>query len=514
MLRKNVLANLFSNIWGVISVFIFVPIYIKFLGIEAYGLVGFYATLIGFLSLADMGFTMTLKRELARLSALNDGSEMKNLLRSYEILYGLISLLISLFVWFLAPLIAQNWLKTTFFKPSEMISAIRLMGISIAIQLPAGLFIGGLMGLQHQVLGNFLNIAIGFLRGIGAIVCLYIFPKTIFTFFLWQLFSNVIYFYFSRFFLWKIIKTKDLVSKAKFSLNSFRRTGKFALSMAIMSIIGVLLNQTDKIIVGKFTSLVLFSYYSIAASIASIPIMISGAIGTAIFPQFAEFVAVKDSEKLKKIYILSSELIGVLVVPIAITLIIYSGEFILAWTGSIDMSDKAKLTASLLLIGQLLQSITLISYNYALAFGNVKFSQKIGMYSILIISPLLIFLTIKFSIIGAAVSWLLLNFVSFPFNIYYLNKQKLLSGEKMWSYSLIGVIRPIIISLLIALSMKFFSQGISNRFYIIAEIGFVWIISCLVIMLLFPIYKSSLDLIFNTRKISYFFKNVFSKSNG
>ena len=173
-----------------------------------------------------------------------------------------------------------------------------------------------------------------------------------------------------------------------------------------------------------------------------------------------------------------------------------------------------KITASLLLIGQLLQSITLISYNYALAFGNVKFSQKIGMYSILIISPLLIFLTIKFSIIGAAVSWLLLNFVSFPFNIYYLNKQKLLSGEKMWSYSLIGVIRPIIISLLIALSMKFFSQGISNRFYIIAEMGFVWIISCLVIMLLFPIYKSSLDLIFNTRKISYFFKNVFSKSNG
>ena len=501
MLRNNLIANLFSNVWGVISVFLFVPLYIKFLGIEAYGLVGFYATLIGFLSLADMGFTMTLKRETARLSALFDWAGMKNLLRTYELIYCFIAVIVSLMIWLLAPIISEHFLKTTFFKPFEMINAIRLMGISISIQLPAGLFIGGLMGLQRQVLGNFLNIGVGILRGVGAITILYFFPPTIFTFFIWQLFSNLMYLYFSRTFLWRIIISKDLTTKAKFQLDVIYKTGHFALNMAIMSIIGVLLSQADKIIVGKYATLIMFSYYSVAGSVASIPIMIAGAIGTAIFPQLAELVAINNTEELKKIYILANELIGLLVVPIVITLIFFSSNFIAAWTGSFVVSKNAGLVAAFLLIGQLLQSITVIPYNYALAFGNVKFSQKIGVYSIVLITPLLIFLTMRYGIIGAAISWLVLNMISFPINVYFLHKQKLLVNEKMWRHCMSGVMRPLLICVSCALLFKFLFSETSSRIIIVIELGIVWIVSSVLVVVILPGFRSALDLIFNFRAV-------------
>ena len=43
----------------------FVPLYIKFMGIESYGLVGIFASLLALFGLLDMGLSTTLNRELA-----------------------------------------------------------------------------------------------------------------------------------------------------------------------------------------------------------------------------------------------------------------------------------------------------------------------------------------------------------------------------------------------------------------------------------------------------------------
>ena len=244
MIRRNVFANLVSNVWGVVSVFLFIPLYIKFLGIEAYGLVGFYATLIGFLSLADMGFTATLKREMARLSVLpNAAIEKRDMLFTYEIIYGGISLFLSLLIWFSAPFIAEHWLHSSVIPQKEVAIAIRLMGISVALQLSSGLYIGGLMGLQQQVWANSLNVGVGALRGIGAVLALWLFSPTIFTFFAWQLIANIVYLLISRLSLWRTISPVTLNSKAYFKWAIIKSTGRFAISMASMSLIGVLLNR-------------------------------------------------------------------------------------------------------------------------------------------------------------------------------------------------------------------------------------------------------------------------------
>ncbi|MBM4126991.1 MAG: hypothetical protein FJ247_06540 [Nitrospira sp.] len=48
---------------------VLVPIYIRFLGIEAYGLIGFLVALQAALAIFDLGMGATLNREIARLSA-------------------------------------------------------------------------------------------------------------------------------------------------------------------------------------------------------------------------------------------------------------------------------------------------------------------------------------------------------------------------------------------------------------------------------------------------------------
>ena len=203
-LRKNTVANYFGHVWGIISVYLFVPIYLKFLGIEAYGLVGFYSTLLGILVFADMGLTATLSREMARLSVReNAAREMGELLRTYEAVYFCISLMVAGTIWFFAPLIAERWLKASTLQPREIASAIRLMGIAIALQLPSGLYSGGLLGLQKQLLANSVQIAWGIWRGVGAVLVLWLFSSTIFAFASWQLLSNSLYCFTARLMLWR-----------------------------------------------------------------------------------------------------------------------------------------------------------------------------------------------------------------------------------------------------------------------------------------------------------------------
>ena len=51
------------------------PFYIKLLGIEAYGLVGFYVTLLAALQVLDLGISPTINREMARHSVRPDRTE-------------------------------------------------------------------------------------------------------------------------------------------------------------------------------------------------------------------------------------------------------------------------------------------------------------------------------------------------------------------------------------------------------------------------------------------------------
>ena len=49
--------------------FAFVPLYIRFMGMEGYGLIGVFTTMLAIFALLDLGLGLTVNRELARLSA-------------------------------------------------------------------------------------------------------------------------------------------------------------------------------------------------------------------------------------------------------------------------------------------------------------------------------------------------------------------------------------------------------------------------------------------------------------
>src|SRR5262249_30491893 len=87
-LQRNTLAGMVGKLWSAGLVFATVPLYIKILSVEAYGLVGLFTALQSVFLLLDLGLSTAASRELARLAA-QDGADQqrRNLVRTLEVVY-------------------------------------------------------------------------------------------------------------------------------------------------------------------------------------------------------------------------------------------------------------------------------------------------------------------------------------------------------------------------------------------------------------------------------------------
>src|ERR1700751_6102411 len=96
-LKVNLAANLVGAAWAMLVQLVCIPLYIKFMGVEAYGLVGFYLMLQAMLQVLDLGLSPTMNREMARYSVQTEKTdEARDLVRTLEIGYWLIGLMIGL----------------------------------------------------------------------------------------------------------------------------------------------------------------------------------------------------------------------------------------------------------------------------------------------------------------------------------------------------------------------------------------------------------------------------------
>ena len=108
--KANIIANLVGNGWSALITILFVPIYLKYIGAEGYGLIGIFASLQVVLSLLDTGLSTTLNKEIAKMSALpNTQQSMRNLVKTLGTVYWGIALAAGLIAFCLSPLLAKYW---------------------------------------------------------------------------------------------------------------------------------------------------------------------------------------------------------------------------------------------------------------------------------------------------------------------------------------------------------------------------------------------------------------------
>jgi len=429
-IKRNVIANFAGRMWSALMALAFLPLYVRFLGIESYGLIGIFVSLTALLSVFDMGLGTTLSRELARLSARpGNEREARDLVRTFELIYWGTGVVLGGGVALLAPFIARDWLNAQGVAAQTMQQAIAIMSLVVALQWPNSLYASGLMGLQRQVLLNAIRVGAATLQAGGAVLVLWLVSPTIQAYFLWQILVAALHTGMVAAALWRSLPAAAGTAFRRALLAS---NWRFAGGMTGITVLVVILTQVDKIVLSKMLSLEMFGYYALAAVVAGTLNYVSGPIFSALFPRLARAAGSGDAAELASLYHKGCQLMAALVAPLWIVLALFSEELLTLWFGETQTAANIHLLVSLLATGTALNALVTVPYALQLAHGWTALSFYKNVVSLAVFVPLMLWLIGQYGAAGAALAWIALNAGYLLFEIPLMHRRLLRGSMRRW----------------------------------------------------------------------------------
>ena len=431
----------------------FIPLYIKYLGIEAYGLIGIFALLQVWLKLLDMGMTPTLSREMARFTGgTHDAQSIRDLLRSIEIIAFGVALVIAFGIWGASDWLTSDWLRAEKLPVAAVAQAFTIMGVVAALRLIENIYRSSIVGLQRQVLLNVVTSIMATLRGLGALGILVWVSPTIKAFFLWQGVISITTVVFFAIIIYRIVPVAT--NSGRFSMKALRGIWHFASGMIGITFLSLLLTQVDKILLSKLLNLEEFGYYALAAVVAGGLTLMVSPIAQAFYPRFCELLAKGDQVGLVETYHKGAQLVTVFMGSAAIILIAFSQIVLELWTQDAALANKIALLVAVLALGTLLNGLMWMPYQMQLAYGWTSLTVKINIVAVAIIVPAIFWATPKYGAIGAAWVWVGLNVGYVLIGVHFMYRKILTEEKRRWYFQ--DVIFPLTAAAGIAMVFKLF----------------------------------------------------------
>ena len=461
MLRRNIIANYFGQIWVAIMGLAFVPVYIRYLGIDAYGLIGIYSVLQACLTLLDVGMTPMLSREMARFTGGGHTNQsIRDLLRSVELIACTVALVMALGVIISANWLARSWIRSDALEPSVVSQAFMLMGLVVALRFVEGIYRSAIIGLQRHVLFNVINSVTMTFRWGGAAFVLAFVSSTVTAFFVWQACISLA----TVLWLWGATY-KNLPEgehSAQASIDVIKNARKFAGGMFLISITVLILTNLDKIILSTSVPLSDYGYYTLTVTAVGGLTYLSSPIIQAMLPKLAELHENGNSDQFSDIYHTAAQMVSIVLGSASWLVIFFSDTLLELWTNNLSLVQQTSYLLKLMAFGTLLNGMMGVPYIAQLAIGWTRLTIITNIVSILILIPALLVLVSKYGVYGAAIVWIALNSGYLTISAHFIYK-KILPGEKAKWY-LDDVIYPLVASLIGVIVVKTFYPDGSSAF--------------------------------------------------
>lgn len=431
MIRRNVAANAAGQACAAVLGIIAVPVYIHYLGVEAYGLVAFFASLQAILSVLDLGLGTTANREVARgLSGAAPVSDLRNLVRTLEVVYAGVGIFIALLIALSAGWIVDRWITQSHFSSGTLQVALVVFGISLGVRWPVSLYTGVLLGAERQVALNVAVIGVNVVRTVGAIVVIALISPTLLAFLVWYLIANAVELVVMALLAWSVLPAADRPAAPAFGL--MQGIWRFSASISGNSLLAAGLKQGDRILITKLLPLRFLGYYAAANAAGTLLSMVARPVATAALPRFTALWTAGDTRQLAQSYHRLSQSVAVMIAPIAATFIFFAHDILRFWTRSAEIATNGATTFAVFGFAFLLNAFMQVPFALQLAAGITWIAISNNAISIALLLPLMYLLIERFGIAGAGVSWALFNTVYFLLIPHVMHKYVLPGNAKRW----------------------------------------------------------------------------------
>jgi O-antigen/teichoic acid export membrane protein len=284
----------------------------------------------GYYGLFDLGIRSSIVRYVAKYSATGDDDQLNRLVNTATFSYSVIGL-----VCLLITLTGAYYVDSLFHVPADFLQTARwlflMVGASVALTFPVGVFGGILEGLQRFYLLNTTSVVSTITRAVLIVVALQrgggllsVALVTVSLPFLAGLVNAAV--------VLRIVPLK--FGYRNLDRATLRRIANYSGTTFIIIIATRLRFKTDAMVIGTFLSSAAITYFAIASRLVDYASDVVSSLAQIFVPMSSQSDAAGDADRLRKILIAGNRACALIIFPISASLIILGKSVIASWVGT------------------------------------------------------------------------------------------------------------------------------------------------------------------------------------
>ena len=378
--KKNVVYSAIGYILPLLAALVTIPIMVGHLGNDLYGLYAICISLVGFMTLVDLGVGQTVVKYVAEYEATEQRHAVKPLLDIAFLIYVVIG-------FFAAGLLFgfSGKLGSFFFDSSEQQllakSVLQLTAVALFFSYVNQFFVNVCRAYHRFDIPSIMQ-NVGNLGGIVLASVLLLMGYSIKAVMLGYIiiYSAVfIYGYFS----WRRIVPNEITLGIAFDNVVFKQILNFSSYTFLGNFTNSLTSRGDKLFIGSIIGAEAVTFYQIPYTIAQMANGIVHTLVQIVFPRFSELVALEEEEKLAALYKTVTQAMMLISGFLVVLLITVGDDFLSLWL-SAAFATKAALTLQIIAIYSFLQANIVTSYWLVQSTGNARLIALISVVGAII----------------------------------------------------------------------------------------------------------------------------------
>ena len=407
--KGSIVATLASRVYLAIVGLVMLPVYLRQMGFEAYGLVALFFVLQVWFQLLDLGLSPTVARQAARHRAgALSAQDFRQLLRSLEGVFLGVSALAALTLFLGADHIARGWLQIEHLPVQVAAHSVKMMALCIALRLLGELYRGVILGYERLAWLAGFNVFFGTLRLVVVVPVLFWLGSRPAVFFGFQLAVMAL----ETTLL--LVQAYRLVPRAgpvgtRWRLGPLRQVFAFSLVMSLASLVWITLSQIDKLLLSGLLPLAAYGEFSLAVAAAAGVLLVSGSLTDVLLPRMTHLYAQGERAALTALYRRATQWAGISAWSIACVLAFHAEHVLWVWTGDAALAARAAPVLGLYALGNAALAIGAFPYYLQFAEGRLRLHLVGTGLMVALLLPCVVWASSRFGGVGAAGVWLGVN---------------------------------------------------------------------------------------------------------
>lgn len=430
LLARNTIYNIGGQISPLIVALVAIPLLIKGLGTERFGVLTLAWILVGYFSLFDLGLGRVLTKFLGEKLVSADKDDIPSMVWTGIFMMAILGAIATLLVFILSPWLVYHLLKVPKALQNEAYHAFIVLGICIPLVTCTSAFRGILEAQQYFGIINIVRIINGLLSYLGPLLASFITPNLVVLVSVLAIGRLIFFVVYLLLCFHTMPSLRHIVAIDKQTIVPMFRLGGW---MTVSNVVGPFLVYFDRFLIGAYISVVALTYYVTPYEIVTKLWLITSSLTAVLFPAFSSSYAINRNRS-AIIYSRGIRTIFLALFPLTLFIISFAHPGLKLWLG-IEFAVKSSFVLQILAIGVFVNSIGQVPFTLLQASGRPDLTAKLHITELPFYLFGLWWLINRFGIKGAAMAWslrILIDTAALSYMSYHLLREFRLNTKRLW----------------------------------------------------------------------------------